>query len=204
MKRLSFYLKYLGNPPWDTGISPPELVDFIHSRPAGRALDLGCGTGTNSLTLAQAGWQVTAVDFVSRAVKTARRKAEQAGVKIDFRVQDVTRLDNTKGPYDLILDIGCFHSLSQPSKQAYMDHISRLIAPQGAYLLYAFIDQGIDQNAAGVPGLTGADLTALTSRLDLIVRKDGMERNSRPSAWFTFRSPMKRESTPVHSQPRAG
>lgn len=41
-----------GSPPWDTNITPPELVAEVEgpqARTSGRALDLGCGTGTNSL-----------------------------------------------------------------------------------------------------------------------------------------------------------
>ena len=47
MRRIFFELRYLlGDVPWDTGVSPPELLDFLDRHPPGRALDLGCGTGT--------------------------------------------------------------------------------------------------------------------------------------------------------------
>jgi methylase of polypeptide subunit release factors len=73
MRKLFFNLAYLQKPVWDTGISPPELLDFIANHNPGRALDLGCGTGTNSITLAKHGWEVTGVDFVKRAINLARR-----------------------------------------------------------------------------------------------------------------------------------
>ncbi|HZD55845.1 MAG TPA: class I SAM-dependent methyltransferase, partial [Anaerolineales bacterium] len=68
LRRIFFNLWYYREPPWDTGISPPELLAFIESHPAGQALDLGCGTGTNVITLARNGWQVTGVDFAPRAI----------------------------------------------------------------------------------------------------------------------------------------
>lgn len=66
-----------GKPPWDSGITPPELVALVEGPDAlapGRALELGCGTGTNAVYLARHGWQVAAVDLVDRAVRQARRR----------------------------------------------------------------------------------------------------------------------------------
>ncbi len=115
-RRMSFNLWYFRRPPWDTGITPPELMAFVASRPSGRALDLGCGTGTNAITLAQYGWQVTGIDFAMKAIRLARRKAIKASVVIDFHVGDVTRLEGITGLFDLVLDIGCFHSLTPEGK----------------------------------------------------------------------------------------
>jgi 2-polyprenyl-3-methyl-5-hydroxy-6-metoxy-1,4-benzoquinol methylase len=70
-----------GDLPWDTNISPPELVEVVEglrALPAGRALDLGCGTGTNSLYLARHGWKVTGIDFVAAAIERAREKQSHA------------------------------------------------------------------------------------------------------------------------------
>jgi len=183
LRRLFFQILYLGDPPWDTGISPPELMAFIESHQPGRALDLGCGTGTNSITLAHNGWQVSGVDFVGRAIRQARRKARQAGVRVDFHVEDVTRLEGVSGAFDLILDIGCFHSLPEAGRRDYVKNLYRLLAPTGTYLLYAWIKESeIDDNSLGEP-----DLALLGEHLRLEQRQDGSERGRRPSAWFTYR-----------------
>ncbi len=81
-KWLHFVGLYYRQPRWDTGISPPELIAFLESHPASRALDLGCGTGTNAITMAGYGWQVTGVDFVGRAIRAGRRKAKAAASKL--------------------------------------------------------------------------------------------------------------------------
>jgi 2-polyprenyl-3-methyl-5-hydroxy-6-metoxy-1,4-benzoquinol methylase len=76
MQRWFFELRYLfRRTPWDTGITPPEVVAFLDRTPPGRALDLGGGTGTNAVEMARRGWEVTAIDFSSRAVLAARRRA---------------------------------------------------------------------------------------------------------------------------------
>jgi SAM-dependent methyltransferase len=182
LHKLFFNFWYLGNPPWDTGISPPELLRFINNHPAGRALDLGCGTGTNAITLAKNGWQATGVDFAPRAIRSARQKAKRVGVKVDLHVQDVSRLESIPGPFDLILDIGCLHGLTLHGKQAYINNLTRLLALQGSYLLYAFLKDSKDSGT----GLSPEDLDILSSQLDQVERIDGRDRGAKPSAWLTF------------------
>ena len=181
---LEFTLWYLGRrPPWDTGISPPELMAFIGQHPPGRALDLGCGTGTNARTLAQHGWRVTGVDFAHPAIRQAQRKARQAGVGkgIDFRTGDVTRLDGVGGPFDLILDIGCYHGLSAHDRQVYRDNLSRLLAPDGTVLLYLHLRD--DREGHGLPE---SELGMFAPALRLERREDGMD-GQRRSVWVTLR-----------------
>src|SRR5690606_35007417 len=108
---LQFNLMYLNSPPWDTGVSPPELLEFIRAHAPGNAIDLGCGTGTNLLTLARAGWTVTGVDYALKAVAAARRRLARAGISGEVRSGDGSRLEVVRGSYDLVLDIGCYHGL---------------------------------------------------------------------------------------------
>jgi len=181
LRRLSFILWYFGRPPWDSGISPPELLDFIGQYPAGRAIDLGCGTGTNTITLAKAGWQVTGVDFAPRAIQIAKLKAKRANVQADLRVADVTRLKGINGPFDLALDMGCFHGVID--RKAYLDQLIRILAPNGFWLMYGFFKS--DPHHAG-PGLVEADIELISSRLTLVARRDGFDKRERPSAWFLY------------------
>lgn len=181
LKRKWFFsFLYRRRPPWDTGITPPEVAAFVSAHPPGRALDLGCGTGTNAIYLAQRGWQVTGVDFIAKAIRQAKDKARQVGVQVDFRHGDVTRLEAIRGPFDLILDIGCFHSLTEAGKADYLDSLHRLLAPEGIFLLYAFIRPRTDDS-----GLSSQNLADLEARLRLEQRQDGEDRG-RHSAWLTY------------------
>lgn len=185
LRRLFFHLKYFTNPPWDTGISPPELMEFIRSHPPGRALDIGCGTGTNVITLARNGWQAVGVDFAPRAIAIGNRKLRQAGVQATLQVGDATRLQGISGPFNLILDIGCLHSLPPAGHAGYLNNLERLLAPRGAFLIYTFV---IAPGAEG-PGVTEDQLKAIDQVAPLVHRQNGTERGIRPSSWLTFRKP---------------
>ena len=182
-RRLFFQWRYLGSPTWDTGITPRELNSFIHSHPAGRALDLGCGTGTNAISLAKAGWDVTGVDFITSALATGRKKAHRAHVKVDLRQGDVTHLKNIHGPFDLVLDIGCFHTLDYSGKIAYSQQLVGLLASEGTFLLYGFISPSEEASF----GIKPSELDLLARYLECIARSDGEDRRGRPSAWLTYR-----------------
>jgi len=184
-RRLFYSLWYYFHPPWDTGITPPEVVEAIegaNALPPGRALDLGCGTGTNSLYLARHGWQVVAVDFARTAIRKARRKAQQAGVSVDFRAADVTRLDFLEPPFDLALDIGCFHTLDAEGRSRYRDQLCRLLRPGARFMLYAF---GPRQGPVGDIGVTAQEVRQLFEPDFRLLRMEGGTDPSGPSAiWY--------------------
>jgi 2-polyprenyl-3-methyl-5-hydroxy-6-metoxy-1,4-benzoquinol methylase len=182
LRKLFFNLAYYLRPVWDSGISPPELLDFINAHQPGRALDLGCGTGTNVITLAKLGWKVIGVDFASRALRLADRKARQSGVAVDFHQEDVTQLKSITGLFDLILDMGCYHSLPPAKRPSYILRINQLLAEDGTYLLYLFRTVNTDID----PGATEADIHFITDNLRVLDRKDSTERGIRPSVWFTL------------------
>jgi 2-polyprenyl-3-methyl-5-hydroxy-6-metoxy-1,4-benzoquinol methylase len=183
LRKIWFSLSYYLNPAWDTGISPPELLSFIESHLPGKALDIGCGTGTNVITLAKSGWQVMGLDYAPRAIRIAEKKAKQSGVKAKFLLTGVEHLDSILERFELILDIGCFHSLRPTEQMKYINNIDRLLSPDGTYLLYVFFK---DQVKAQGPGVTEEDIVRLTQSLKLFQRRDGTERGLHPSAWFSF------------------
>jgi cyclopropane fatty-acyl-phospholipid synthase-like methyltransferase len=95
---------------------------------------------------------------------------------------DVSRLPDLQGPFDLALDIGCFHSLPQESRQRYIANLGRWLRRGASYLLYTFLWQ--ESDGSGWPG--EADIVAMFAR-DFVPRDvtRGTE-GDRISAWFTF------------------
>ena len=189
MNRLRFWWSYFfGKTRWDTGIVPPEIVALADRLPAGRALDLGCGTGTSSLYLAQRGWRVTGIDFIPAAARRARQKARAANLhrQIDLHVADVTRLDFLTGPFDLAIDVGCLHSLTSAQQQAYAANLARLTRPGAAYALYAFTPH---TRSGRRVGLTPDDVTRCFAPAFIIESVvQGQDQGDGPaSAWYTLR-----------------
>ena len=182
-RRLIFNFWYLRKPPWDSGISPPELFEFINTHPAGSAIDLGCGTGTNVITLAKAGWKVTGVDFAPKAIRIAKQKLKEENIRADLRVGDVTKLNDISSQFDLALDIGCFHSLTEKGRLDYLSQMDRALTPNGFWLLYSFLNSATPPSG---PGLAEAQIDIISTRFNLVSRQNGLEKGKRPSAWFLF------------------
>jgi SAM-dependent methyltransferase len=153
---LMYRLMYrVGFTPWDTGQVPNELTALIEQPdglPAGRALDVGCGTGTQAVYLARRGWEVTALDAVPRPLARARARAQEAGVDVDWILADVARLHRlglTPG-FTLFHDRGCFHGLDESQRGAYAAAVDELAAPGATLLMMAFAPSRIVTAPAGL------------------------------------------------------
>jgi SAM-dependent methyltransferase len=182
--KLVFLMSYLsGNSPWDTGITPPEVFAYLKDNQPGRMLDLGCGSGTNVITLAEHGWQAEGIDYVARAVRIARREAKKSGLgdRVKFRVGDVLSPKLFMGEYDLILDIGCFHNISPDNVDRYLENVFSHLVVGGRMLLYVHLNEVTGFGH----GASEASLTKLGEKLQLVKRVDG-EESARPSAWLEY------------------
>ena len=167
---LGYQVAYaIGVTPWeragDTGREQlNQLFEQVEARRGGpgQALDLGCGSGTHAVALAERGWRVTGVDQIGKALGRARKRANEHGASVRFVKADVTRLDpSTVGTgYDLLLDIGCFHGL-QPANQAAMGRSIESVAAADATLLMLAFKPG----AAPRPLPQGADAASIEAAL---------------------------------------
>lgn len=185
-KHQMFTERYQANEtPWDTGITPPEVEAIVAELATGRALDLGCGTGTNVGYLLEHGWQADGVDFVQKAIDTANTKL--ANFPTDaFTVfcHDVTQLDRLDGlrpPYDLVIDIGCGHAIPKSQNEKYARDIASLMRDGGTLMLYVHQPRdGTDM------GWTAADVRRLFSPYFDVASEVFSEDTSihLPSIWY--------------------
>lgn len=194
LNRLLFSLMYrIGRTPWDTGITPPEVIAVIEGEKKlkpGCALDIGCGTGTNSIYLARHGWRVTGIDFAAPAIAAAKRKLRTNPAILDavtFIQGDATRLDSLpiQGPCDFLLDMGCFHGIPENRRAAYAHGVAKHAAPGALFMLYAFGPREMGGQPAGI---SPDEVRALFGPLFGVEQvKESSDRGGMPSAWYWMR-----------------
>jgi SAM-dependent methyltransferase len=177
-----------GDLPWDSGITPPEIMELLAARPAGNALDLGCGTGTVIRDLLLHGWRADGVDFVPRAVDIARAKLNDFPPESHrLFCHDVRRLHELPAlldDYALIIDIGCGHSLGGDAMADYARAIATRLASGGIFMLYASHPR--PESTVGWAPRQVADV--FQARLDLLWEQRGDDRAiGAPVSWYKLR-----------------
>ena len=125
-------------PGWDVGRPATELKRLIESGAvkSGRALVLGCGTGTNAVYLAQKGFKVVGVEVAPTALTLAKQRADKAKVKVTWLVADAVALPDI-GPFDLVFDRGCYHHVQKYNGPGFAKEVNRLTREKSLFLLLA-------------------------------------------------------------------
>ncbi|MCX6899049.1 MAG: class I SAM-dependent methyltransferase [Verrucomicrobia bacterium] len=125
------------SPPWDTRRPSTQLRLLLESgsvKPC-RALDLGCGTGTNVIFLAQQGFSATGVDLSGVAIQRAREKARAAAVSVNFVCASVLALPDFGVPFAFVFDCGCFHTLAKDQRRTFVEQVLGVTRPGSIFLL---------------------------------------------------------------------
>jgi SAM-dependent methyltransferase len=128
-----------GNAPWDTGVPSTELQRVVAEEKIApcRALELGCGTGTNAVWLARQGFDVTALDLSPLAIERARQRAADAGVRVEFLAADLLQPVALEGPFGFLYDRGCYHAVRRVDARPYFENVERLTGPGALGLVLA-------------------------------------------------------------------
>lgn len=120
-----------GETPWDTGRPSSELQRVVKDRKIRpcRAVELGCGTGTNCVWLAQQGFDVTGMDVAPLAIRKAEERARSEGVSARFLAADVLQPPDLGQPFAFFFDRGCYHAIRREHPHTYVQVLSKLLAP---------------------------------------------------------------------------
>jgi SAM-dependent methyltransferase len=184
-----------GETPWDTGEPDEYLVEFLRSSPVerGRALDVGCGTGTNALWLAGQGFAVLGIDISSAAIERARGKARTTVRDCRFVAADFLRDTLSDGPFDLMFDRGCFHVFDKTEDRAHFaERAASLLKRDGRWLSLIGSSEGPERDY-GPPRRSARDvISAIEPELEILELRSIQFRASLPepvAAWQCLSRP---------------
>ncbi len=124
--------------PWHSARPSPWLVRAVRGQrfpPRTSVLDLGCGTGSNSLWLRRRGFAAAGIDISETAIAIASQRAHRAGLRVQFRTANAAALPFRSGTFGAALDNGCFHCLPIRLRQPYAREVARVLRPGSPFLL---------------------------------------------------------------------
>jgi SAM-dependent methyltransferase len=149
-----------GYTPWDIGKPDFNLIQTVTTMAIGpcKALDIGCGTGDNSIWLFQKNFQVISIDISEIAIQQAIEKASKANTKCTFIVIDFLKNKVEGAPFGFVFDRGCFHSLnSDAEREIFAENVADHLDENGLWLsLVGNADE--QRNRPGPPQRTARDI----------------------------------------------
>lgn len=188
--------------PWNTGVPDEHLVELVRSKriQPGRALEVGCGTGTNCIYLAEKGFEVTGVDVAPTAVDMAKEKAEAAGSSCHFEALDFLEHDVAGGPFDFVFDRGCLHTLYEADDRSrFAERVAQLLDTGGMWASLIGSTEGGERDH-GPPQRTARDvINAIEPHLEIVELRSThftINSESAPAAWLCLSRKRKTPAQP--------
>jgi cyclopropane fatty-acyl-phospholipid synthase-like methyltransferase len=160
-----------GDTPWHSGRASKQLQRVLseYEIPRGRALELGCGAGTNAVYLSQQGFRVTAVDCSATAIDEARQLAASTGQEIEWITGDVQNFGEGREPFDFVFDRGCWHCCRRVDLRGYL-RTHENATRSGSWFLCLAGNANEQTDTEGPPRVTEVEVATEFSPLYRIVQ----------------------------------
>jgi 2-polyprenyl-3-methyl-5-hydroxy-6-metoxy-1,4-benzoquinol methylase len=127
-----------------------RIAEYLAQKPGATALAVSDGEGRNSVWLARQGLKVTAFDISPVGVEKARRLAADAGVSVDYRVEDINAFDWDAAQYDVVAVI--FIQYASPAERARIfAGVQRALKPGGLAIVQGYGLRQLEYKTGG-PG----------------------------------------------------
>jgi SAM-dependent methyltransferase len=110
-----------------------RVIDALDAQPGVKWLDLACGTGAVAEQAAERGADVTGVDLAPGLIETARERAQERGLEVDYRVGDCENLEFDDGAFDVVSST-C-GVMFAPDHAASARELARVVKPGGRIAL---------------------------------------------------------------------
>ena len=104
-------------------------------------MDVGCGTGENTLFLASKGHSIFGVDLSSTAIEQAQGKARARKQDVEFHVGNALQLASLNRVFDTLLDSAVFHVFSDEERPAYAESLAHVVKPGGRLYVICFSEK---------------------------------------------------------------
>jgi SAM-dependent methyltransferase len=176
-----------GQLPWDTGQPEPLLVEFVTSGAVtpSATLEIGAGTGTNAIWMAERGFDVLGVALSPLAVERAHAKMQGRALRCRFAAWDFLAAPPPDGPFQFVVDRGCFHVFDEPvERQRFAAQVAAALAPGGLWLSLIGSTEGPSRDV-GPPRRSAREVTlAIEPALEIVELRSAEFRGNDAKAWF--------------------
>ena len=175
--------------PWDTGrhdLNLSEVVTKKQIQPC-KALEVGCGTGSNAMWLSRQGFSVTAVDIVEIAIQRAVKKSSKVGIRCKFYTADFMKEKIGGSPFGFVFDRGCFHSFDSAKERSKYAKIVHSYLKRGGLWLTLVGSADESPRDPGPPQRSASDITIAVEPyfkiLSLYTSHFDSDMQKTPKAW---------------------
>ena len=133
----NYWIDNKNNLSWETNFPDTSLIHWLNSLDVlpKTSLDIGCGSGINSIYMSKIGIKVVGVDIAREAISIAQQKSKDSNVLIDFYEYNIFENNWNYNQFDFIFDRGCFHNYNSIEDQKnFVYSISKLLKKDGQWL----------------------------------------------------------------------
>lgn len=131
-----------GKTGWDRGGPSPMLMEWLQSgvlQPCS-ILVPGCGRGHEVVAMAQAGFQVTAVDYADSAVQGLREQLREQRLRAQVIQTDIFQYSPAE-PFDAIYEQTCLCAIDPSLRENYERLLAEWLRPRGKlFALFMQVD----------------------------------------------------------------